>query len=68
MVVLKPIFGSSTTCFYTEHMSALKCCACNLVLLHDDVIHQRDRYAGICDTCTAVQYHGSAPPYMVMLM
>ena len=37
-------------------------------LLHDDVIHQRDRYAGICDTCTAVQYHGSTPPYMVMLM
>ena len=24
------------------------------LLLHDDVIHQRDRYAGICDTCTAV--------------
>ena len=37
-------------------------------LSHDDVILQRDRYAGIWCACTAVQYFLSAPLYIVMLI
>ena len=32
--MLKPLFGTSTTCFHTEHtMSVPKYCGCNLVVL-----------------------------------